>query len=66
LIQGLESRFHEAASEKNTTLIRHDIIESMRKVYDASSNETVKAKAMELIATEDDLKYRKKYATVWK
>jgi hypothetical protein len=65
-MDGLERRFHECASEKNCTLIRYDILESMRNVYDTVHDEAIKAKALALIETEDDLKYRKKYATLWK
>ena len=66
VVKGLEARFHECISEKNCTLIRYDIIVNFRQIYDAVKDETVKAKALELIETEDDLKYKKKYAGVWK
>ena len=62
----LEHRFKECVNEKNCTLIRYDIIQSMRNVYNAIKDEKVKEKALELIETEDDLKYRKKYASLWK
>jgi hypothetical protein len=62
----LARRFTECASEKNCTLIRYDIVESLRKIYDAAPDERVKAKALELIDTEADPRYRKKYAGVWK
>lgn len=64
LMEGLERRFHESSAEKNCTLIRYDIIQSLRNVYDAVNDETVKAKALVLIETEADTKYRKKYATL--
>jgi hypothetical protein len=66
VVEGLARRFAECASEKNCTLIRFDIIESLRKIYDASPDEAVMAKALELIDTEADPRYRKKYAGVWK
>lgn len=66
LLDGLAARFLECRAEKNCTLIRYDIIQSLRNLYDALHDETVKAKALELIETEDDLKYRKKYAGLWK
>ena len=66
LMTGLETRFKECAAEKNCTLIRYDIIQSLRNLYDAVGDERVRAKALELIATEDDLRYRKKYSTVWR
>lgn len=66
LLEGLTTRFQECAAEKNCTLIRYDILESLRKVYDAAGDEKVKQKALQLLETEKDLKYRKKYATLWK
>ncbi len=62
----LSYRFNTCNTEKNCTLIRYDIIEVLRKIYDNTNNDTVKQKALALIETEGDLKYRKKYTTVWK
>ena len=66
LVDGLEGRFNECISEKNCTLIRYDIVQSLRNVYDVVKDETIRQKALTLIETEADLKYRKKYASVWK
>lgn len=66
LVDGLAGRFQECISEKNCNLIRYDIIVSLKNLYDQVQDESIKEKALELIATEEDLKYRKKYATVWK
>lgn len=66
VVDGLAGRFKECAVEKNCTLIRYDIIQGLKRLYDAVKDETVKEKAMELIGTESDDKYRKKYASVWK
>jgi hypothetical protein len=66
LVEGLAGRFSECAAEKNCTLIRYDIAQSLRNVYDAVKDASVKAKALELIETEPDLKYRKKYASLWR
>ena len=65
-MDGLEQRFKECISEKNCTLIRYDILQSFRNVYDEVKDEKIRAKALELIDTEDDLKYRKKYLTLWR
>lgn len=65
-MDGLESRFKECINEKNCTLIRYDILQSFRNVYDAVKDEKIREKALELIETEEDLKYRKKYATLWR
>ncbi len=66
LIAGLIKRFRECASEKNCTLIRYDILESIRKVYDAGPDESLRTVAEQLIATETDSKYVKKYKTLWR
>jgi hypothetical protein len=66
LVNGLAGRFKECITEKNCTLIRYDIIQSLRNMYDVVGDEKVKGRALELIETEDDLKYRKKYAGLWK
>jgi hypothetical protein len=66
VIEALASRFRECATEKNCTLIRYDIIEGMRNLYDEVKDEKIKDKALELIELEEDPKYKKKYASVWK
>ena len=65
VMKHLTERFHEPA-HKNATLIRYDIIVGMKKLYEETGREDVKRTALELIETEDDAKYRKKYAGVWK
>jgi len=64
-MEGLERRFQECLAEKNGTLIRYDILQSMRNVYDVSKDKKIKEKALELVGTEKDLKYRRKYASLW-
>lgn len=66
LMKGLESRFNECISEKNCTMIRSDILQSMHDVYDVIPDESIREKALALIETEADVKYRKKYSTLWK
>ena len=66
LVEGLEGRYRECITEKNCTLIRYDIIQSLRNLYDAVKDETIKAKALELVESEEDVKYRKKYAKLWR
>ena len=62
---GLEGRFKECIQEKNCTLIRFDILQSFRNVYNVTHDAKIKTLALKLIETEDDLKYRKKYAALW-
>jgi HEAT repeat protein len=64
-VNGLAGRFQECITEKNCTLIRYDILQSLRNVYDVVKDEKIRAKALELIATEEDPRYRKKYSTLW-
>jgi len=66
LVEGFERRFKECVTEKNSTLIRYDISQSLRNLYDTVKDEKIKEKALELIETEEDLKYRKKYASLWR
>jgi hypothetical protein len=65
-MDGLSRRFAECSIEKNCTLIRYDILHSMRNVYDVVKDEKIRTKALALIDSEEDLKYRKKYMTLWK
>jgi len=66
VVDGLASRFRECISEKNCTLIRYEIIQGLRKLYEDVGDEKIKDKALELIDTEQDSKYRKKYASLWR
>lgn len=66
LVDELAGRFHECKSEKNCTLIRYDIIECLRMIHDQVGDELIRLRALELIDTEMDLKYRKKYLSGWK
>lgn len=66
LLKGLVVRFKECAAEKNCTLIRYDILVVLRRVFDLVNDEQIRLTAERLMAMEEDLKYRKKYATVWR
>ncbi len=66
VINGLHNRFMECVDEKNCTLIRFDILQSLRNMYDVALDEKLRETAMELIDTETDLKYRRKYASLWR
>ena len=65
-LDGMKRRFEECTAEKNCTLIRYDISQSLRDVYDATYDEKVRQTALALIETETDAKYKKKYASLWK
>jgi hypothetical protein len=66
VVSGLAKRFHECSAEKNATLIRYDILAGLRKLYDQVADESIRETALALIESEQDLKYRKKYTTLWK
>ncbi len=66
LLGELETRYFECLAEKNWSLIRFDIIQGLHHLYAAVGDEGVKSKALALIDREEDTKYRKKYAGVWK
>jgi hypothetical protein len=65
LLNGLDRRYQECLAERNATLIRYDILETLKKIYDQTGDEGIREKALEWIATEADPKYRKKYARLW-
>ncbi len=65
-LNGMEQRYNECLAEKNGSLIRSDIIQSLKNVYEATQDESVSTKALALIESEADVKYHKKYAGVWK
>ena len=62
----LVKRFKECTAEKNCTLIRYDILGVLRRVHDAAGDEALRATAEGLIGMEEDPKYQKKYATLWR
>ena len=66
VVDALANWFKNCKKQKNRTLIRYDIIQGLRSLYDEVREETIKKKALELIETEEDIKYKKKYASVWK
>ena len=64
VVTGLSARFRECAEEKNGTLIRYDIVQGLRRIHDATKDEGIRKRALALIATEEDPKYRRKYTTL--
>jgi hypothetical protein len=66
LLTELTRRFEDSSAEKNSTLVRFDIVTGLRKLYARSGDPAVMQTARHLISLEDDAKYRKKYAAVWR
>lgn len=65
VINHMVDRFRKCSDEKNYTLIRYDIIVGLKKMYDELKDEEIKQTALQLIESEEDIKYRKKYAAAW-
>lgn len=66
VVSQLVDRFHNCIKEKNYTLIRYDIIQGLRYLYDNVNDTQIKQRALDLIETEEESKYRKKYTKLWK
>ena len=66
LVTALENRFNDCVTHKNCTLIRYDIIKCFKDLYEAVHDDRIRVLARQLIDSEEDLKYRKKYATLWR
>ena len=66
VVKGLVQRFKECTSEKNSTLIRYDILAVLRRINDVASDADLRSTAETLMGMEQDPKYRKKYATLWR
>jgi hypothetical protein len=66
VVDALADRFKHCAAEKNCTLIRYDIIQGLRNLHEVVKDEKIRETALELIETEEDAKYRKKYASAWR
>ena len=66
VVEALANWFRDCRTEKNCTLIRYDIVQDLRNLYDVLHDEGIRQTALALIETEEDAKYKKKYAGVWK
>jgi hypothetical protein len=66
IIEKLSRRFLQCGTEKNGTLVRYDIMQVFRKIYAQLPDEEMPGKISALVAREEDVKYRKKYAGLWK
>jgi hypothetical protein len=66
VIAHLEKRFSECASEAHFNLLRQDIVQSFRLLYDHEKDPELIIKAQGLIKQESEEKYRKQYATILK
>lgn len=65
VVHHFTTRFEKCTQEKNYTLIRYDIIQSLKNLYDQVQDPFIKHIALDLIETEESDKYRKKYQSIW-
>lgn len=66
VVKSLVERFLNCIDEKNYTLIRFDIIQGLKNLFNETKNTEIKQIALDLIEKEEDTKYQKKYAALWK
>ncbi len=66
IIDHLEKRFIECASEKHSNLLRQDIVQSLWSLYKVEKDEKISDRINRLILEEPEDKYRKKYISVLK
>jgi hypothetical protein len=66
VLAGFTRRFAECEREKTKSILRADIIQGLKNLYQATTREQLKTTALALIDTEPDAKLRKKYLAVWR
>lgn len=63
VVSHLAKRFHTCVDEKHPTLIRYDIIVSLKNLFDETGETKLLNIAQNLIEKEQDVQYQKKYKT---
>jgi hypothetical protein len=66
VLDHLEKRYRACASEAHSNLLRQDILQSLRCLYDQENDPDLLSLAEDLIREEHEEKYRKQYATILK
>ena len=64
ILNHLEERFRECTNEKHYNLIRADVIQSIRSIYDATQDPALLNRAQILIMEEKEKKYLKKLMAI--
>lgn len=64
VIVHLEEQYINCTGDKHYNLIRQDIIQSLKFIFDADGDEMLLAKLQKLLQLENDLKNRKKYGQI--
>jgi hypothetical protein len=66
VLDHLEKRFRECEPENHSNLLRQDILQSVRCLYDQEKDEGLLIRAGEWLLDEKEEKYRKQYAAILK
>lgn len=66
VMAGFSRRFADCEPEKAKSIIRADIIQGLKCLYQATTREQIKTIALELIESEPNPKLRQKYTAVWR
>jgi hypothetical protein len=66
VVEALGQRFQESAQEKNGTLVRTDVVTALGRLYKATGDETVAARASALMDSEPDDKQARKQRAAWR
>ncbi len=64
VLEHLEQRFRDCANDKHSNLIRQDVIQSIKSLYDQEKDGVLLSRARKLALTESEVKYRKKYEAI--
>jgi hypothetical protein len=66
VVDHLMAQYKNCTNDMHYNLIRLDIHQSLRNICDHSLDSGIRSKALELIEMEEEPKFRKKYAAIWK
>ena len=60
----LAQQYEECSNEDHYNLIRQDILQSLRNIYEQTKDEGLKKKCVDLVGKEENPRYRKTYEKV--
>lgn len=66
VLDHLEKQYADCSEDKHYNLIRQDVIQSIRLLYDYEEDDSLLARAKEMIKMEKEDRYRKKYKAILK
>lgn len=66
VVEAYRGLFTECEGQKACRIVRGDIVAGLRRLLDATGDESVRGIADALIASEPDEKHRKKYVAAWR